>query len=65
LTNTSSCSSQEHASNSARFFRNSCGVMTYNAVGPVVPRLVVEPIIIIIPVITRPLRKSMIAHLAP
>ena len=65
LMNTSSCSSRENASNLARFFRNSCGVIPYNAVGPVVPRLVLEPIIIIILVNTRLLRKSMIAHLAP
>ena len=64
LTSTSSCSSREHASNPERFFQNSCGAMPYNAVGLVVPRLA-EPIIIIILVITRLVRKTMIAHLDP
>ena len=62
LTN-ASCSSREHASNSERFFQNSCGVVPYNAVGLVVPRLAEPIIIIIILVITRLVRKSMIAHL--
>ena len=64
LANTSSCSSREHASNSARFFQNSCGVIPYNAVEPVVPPIRLNLIIIIL-VITRQLRKSMIAHLSP